>query len=178
MAGADRALPTRRYSLPLPRSPAAVVADAPAGADGHAGVAAAAAAPLPTPATPSGGAARRLANNAAVAGVDDTPATAAATVAATAWPRMDYVVQLESAMEEVSSSYSALKAHTDCWGSRDTALCLLSALLRRAAGSNPANHPRAPPRGRSRSTPSSVLRLAAPTPTAGVFLDVSFFLLL
>jgi len=44
--------------------------------------------------------------------------------------RYDYTLQVVSAIEEVSTAYSAMKAHQDYWTSRDTALLLLSSMLR------------------------------------------------
>jgi len=44
--------------------------------------------------------------------------------------RMDYGLQIINAMEEVSKTYSATKAHTDYWESRDVMLFLICSLLK------------------------------------------------
>lgn len=48
--------------------------------------------------------------------------------------RLDFSLQLASTMEEVSTSWSALRAHTDYWGNRDMMLLLLSSMIKTTHG--------------------------------------------
>lgn len=44
--------------------------------------------------------------------------------------RLDYALQMSSTMEEVSTSWSALKAHTEYWGNRDTMLLMVTRMVK------------------------------------------------
>lgn len=44
--------------------------------------------------------------------------------------RLDFVLQMSSTMEEVSTSWSALKAHTEYWGNRDAMLLMVSQMVK------------------------------------------------
>jgi hypothetical protein len=44
--------------------------------------------------------------------------------------RLDFVLQLSSAIEEVSTSWSALRAHTDYWSNRDMMLVMISSMVK------------------------------------------------
>lgn len=44
--------------------------------------------------------------------------------------RLDYALQMSSTMEEVSTSWSALKAHTDYWSNRDAMLFMVSCMMK------------------------------------------------
>lgn len=57
--------------------------------------------------------------------------------------RYDFVLQLSSAIEEVSTSWSALRAHTDYWCNRDIMLLILSSMLKTSHGipDNVSRHP-------------------------------------
>ncbi|PXF47208.1 Phospholipase DDHD1 [Gracilariopsis chorda] len=46
--------------------------------------------------------------------------------------RLDYALQMSSTIEEVSTSWSALKAHTDYWENRDAMLFMVSRMLKSA----------------------------------------------
>lgn len=48
--------------------------------------------------------------------------------------RLDYALQASSAMEEVSTSWSALRAHTEYWGNRDAMLLMLSCMMKSSFG--------------------------------------------
>jgi phospholipase DDHD1 len=48
--------------------------------------------------------------------------------------RFDYVLQLSSTMEEVSTAWSALRAHTYYWGSIDMMLLMLSSMMKTTHG--------------------------------------------
>jgi len=47
--------------------------------------------------------------------------------------RYDFTLQVTSAIEEVSTAYSAMKAHTEYWSSHDAMLFLLSTMIRESA---------------------------------------------
>lgn len=53
--------------------------------------------------------------------------------------RMDFVLQMSSAMEEVSTSWSALKAHTDYWGNRDAMLFMVCCMVKSEIGEKQIN---------------------------------------
>ncbi|CAN8069866.1 unnamed protein product [Agarophyton chilense] len=44
--------------------------------------------------------------------------------------RLDYALQMSSTIEDLSTSWSALKAHTDYWENRDTMLFMVSRMLK------------------------------------------------
>jgi hypothetical protein len=48
--------------------------------------------------------------------------------------RYDYVLQLSSTMEEVSTAWSALRAHTYYWGSTDIMLLMMSSMIKTTHG--------------------------------------------
>jgi DDHD domain len=57
--------------------------------------------------------------------------------------RLDFVLQLSSAIEEVSTSWSALRAHTDYWSNRDMMLIMISSMIKSSQGI-PDNTSKAP----------------------------------
>lgn len=50
--------------------------------------------------------------------------------------RMDFALQVSSTMEEVSTSWSALKSHSDYWGNRDAMLFMVCAVVKSEVGDN------------------------------------------
>ncbi|KAI0561962.1 Pleckstrin like protein [Gracilaria domingensis] len=48
--------------------------------------------------------------------------------------RLDYVLQMSSTIEDLSTSWSALKAHTDYWENRDTMLFMVSRMMKTSFG--------------------------------------------
>lgn len=48
--------------------------------------------------------------------------------------RLDFALQMSSTMEEMSTSWSALKAHTDYWGNRDAMLFMVSRMVKSTFG--------------------------------------------
>lgn len=50
--------------------------------------------------------------------------------------RMDFALQVSSTMEEVSTSWSALKSHTEYWGNRDAMLFMVCAMVKSEVGEN------------------------------------------
>lgn len=50
--------------------------------------------------------------------------------------RMDFALQVSSTMEEMSTSWSALKSHSDYWGNRDAMLFMVCAMVKSEVGNN------------------------------------------
>lgn len=48
--------------------------------------------------------------------------------------RLDFALQASSTMEDVSTSWSALKAHTEYWGNRDAMLLMVSCMMKSSFG--------------------------------------------
>lgn len=48
--------------------------------------------------------------------------------------RIDFALQASSAMEDVSTSWSALRAHTEYWGNRDAMLLMVSTMMKSTFG--------------------------------------------
>lgn len=48
--------------------------------------------------------------------------------------RLDFVLQLSSTMEEVSTSWSAFRAHTEYWANRDMMLLIMSSMIKTTHG--------------------------------------------
>lgn len=48
--------------------------------------------------------------------------------------RMDFALQVSSTIEEMSTSWSAIKSHTEYWGNRDVMLLMVSAMMKTTYG--------------------------------------------
>lgn len=72
--------------------------------------------------------------------------------------RMDYALQVSSTMEEMSTSWSAIKAHTEYWSNRDAMLLMVSTMIKTTFGmADFDDYPPGLPDGRSKIVDSDIL---------------------